>query len=151
LASSTGWSSSAVSCGGWANWTRSHWYLIPVQAAFFAVYGWWLSGYSEQRQGKWIVLAVGGWSVMELIRYHFPVGGMEWGAAGYALSDNLFARQPAAMVGTSGLTVLVVTVAAGLAVLLARRGGRAALWAGAAVVVVMSVSYSWLMFRVSPT
>lgn len=121
--------------------------LIPVQAAFFALYGWWLSGYREQSQGKWTVLAVGGWSVMELIRYHFPVGGMEWGAAGYALSDNLFARQPAAMIGTSGLTILVVVVSAGLALLLARRNGRAALWGGAAAVVVISVSYSWLMFQ----
>jgi apolipoprotein N-acyltransferase len=121
--------------------------LIPVQAAFFAGYGWWLSGYTEQSQGKWMVLAVGGWSVMELIRYHFPVGGMEWGAAGYALSDNLFARQPAAMIGTSGLTVVIVVVAAGLALLLARRGGRAALWGGAAAVVVISVPHSWLMVQ----
>ncbi|HUG08698.1 MAG TPA: apolipoprotein N-acyltransferase [Acidimicrobiia bacterium] len=124
--------------------------LIPVQAVFFAFYAWWLASHGEQGPGKWMVLAVGGWSVMELIRYHFPVGGMEWGAAGYALSDNVFARQPAAVVGTSGLTVLVVLVAAVLAQLVARRAGRAALWAGVGVVLVVFASYAWLMAQDVP-
>lgn len=124
--------------------------LIPVQALFFAFYGWWLAGHGEESPGRWLVLAVGGWSVMELIRYHFPVGGMEWGAAGYALSDNVVARQPAAVVGTSGLTVLVVVVAVVLAHVLARRAGRASLWAGVVVVLVVLASYSWLMTQSVP-
>ena len=92
--------------------------LVPVQALFLAVYGWWLTGFRDDGPGRWLVLAVGSWGVMELIRYHFPVGGLEWGAAGYALSDNDVTRIPAMLVGTSGLTVAVVVVAAGLAMVL---------------------------------
>jgi apolipoprotein N-acyltransferase len=65
---------------------------------------------------------------MELIRYHFPVGGLEWGAAGYAMSDNLVTRLPAAAVGTSGLTVLVVLIAGLLASTLTRRWDHRLLW-----------------------
>lgn len=86
--------------------------LVPVQAAFVAMYGWWLSRYNDRAPGTWLILSAGGWAVMELIRYHFPVGGFEWGAAGYALSDNLVTRLPAAVIGTSGLTILVVLLAA---------------------------------------
>lgn len=89
--------------------------LVPAQAAFLAAYGWWLSRYNGRSAGIWFLLAVGGWGVMELIRYHFPFGGLEWGAAGYALSDLMVTRLPANLVGTSGLTVLT----AGLAVVLA--------------------------------
>ena len=124
--------------------------LIPVQALFYAIYGWWLAGYDRESRGRWLVLAVGGWSVMELIRYHFPVGGMEWGAVGYALSDSVLARQPAAVVGTSGLTVLVVVVSMVLAQLVTRRAGRASLWGGVTVVLVVSASYSWLMVQEVP-
>ncbi|MFZ0013941.1 MAG: hypothetical protein WAL25_07480 [Acidimicrobiia bacterium] len=55
--------------------------LVPVQAFFVAVYGWWLVRFNDSKPAHWITLAVGGWGVMELIRYHFPVGGLEWGAA----------------------------------------------------------------------
>ena len=69
--------------------------LIPTQASFLIAYGWWLSRYSGREPGLWVVLAVGGWGVMELIRYNFPFGGLEWGAAGYALSDAWATRLPA--------------------------------------------------------
>jgi len=124
--------------------------LIPVQALFCAVYAWWLTGHTDEAAGNWLVFAVGGWSVMELIRYHFPVGGMEWGAVGYALSDNVLARQPAAVVGTSGLTVLVVVVAAVAVQVVARRADRGALWAGVVVTLVVSGSYSWLISQDVP-
>lgn len=84
--------------------------LVPVQAAFLALYGWWLARYGDASPGIWLGLAVGGWAVMELVRYHLPVGGLEWGAAGYALSDNVTTRFPAAIIGTSGLTVAVAVV-----------------------------------------
>lgn len=121
--------------------------LVPVQALFHAVFGWWLAGHREESSGRWLILVTGGWAVMELVRYHFPVGGMEWGAAGYALSDSLLARQPAALVGASGLTVLVVLMAAMLAQLATRTAARATLTAGLSVVVVFLGSYGWLMTR----
>lgn len=119
--------------------------LIPVQALFLAVYGWWMVGRREEPSGRWLILASGGWAVMELIRYHFPVGGMEWGAAGYALSDSLLARQPAAVIGASGLTILGVLAGAILAQMATRTATRATLAAGLMGAVVFLGSYGWLM------
>lgn len=103
--------------------------LVPVQALFLAVYGWWLAGKSPGDSLHWFVPAVGGWALMEVIRYRFPVGGQEWGAAGYALSDNLYVRLPASVVGTSGLTVIVVLFAGMLALGLAGRWDSRVRWA----------------------
>ena len=82
--------------------------LVIVQAAYFAAYGWWLARYHDRSHWAWFLLAVGGWALMELIRYRFPVGGFEWGAAGYALSDQAWARALAPVYGTTGVTVLAV-------------------------------------------
>ena len=49
---------------------------------------------------------------MELIRYRFPFHGFEWGATGYALSDQAWARAFAPLYGTTGITVLAVLVVA---------------------------------------
>lgn len=119
--------------------------LVPVQALFLAVYSWWLAGYRDRKPGTWLTLAVGGWAVMELVRYHFPVGGIEWGAAGYALSDSALTRLPAALIGTSGLTIMVALIAAILAQVVTRRAGPATVWAGALVVVVLAAAYAWVM------
>lgn len=54
---------------------------------------------------------------MELIRYRFPVSGFQWGAAGYALSDESWARALAPLYGTSGITVMVPMLAAGVVAL----------------------------------
>lgn len=114
--------------------------LVPVQAAFLAAYGWWLAGHRDRPPGSWLGLAVGGWAVMELVRYHLPVGGLEWGAAGYALSDGLLTRFPAATVGTSGLTLMVV-LSAGTIALAARREWASVLWwAPAAVAALLAIS-----------
>lgn len=94
--------------------------LVPVQAAFIALYGWWLSGYRERPAGPWLAMATGGWAFMELIRYFLPVGGLEWGAVGYALSDQGWMRLGAQLIGTSGWTVTVVALSAAL-VLVVRR------------------------------
>lgn len=102
--------------------------LVPVQAIFPALYGWWLSGRRTDSSPRWLVTAVSGWAVMELVRYRVPVGGQEWGAAGYALSDNFYLRLLAAGVGTTGLTVVVVMLAAMLALVLIRRWEPSLLW-----------------------
>lgn len=102
--------------------------LVPTQASFLAAYGWWLGRYHDRPPTTWWFLAVGGWGVMELIRYNFPFGGLEWGAAGYALSDLPATRFPAWVIGTSGLTVLVALIAATAALALARQWRRRLLW-----------------------
>ena len=88
--------------------------LVIEQTVFFAAYGWWLARYNDRSAGTWFLLAVGGWAFMELIRYRFPVGGFEWGAAGYALSDQAWARAFAPIYGTTGVTVMTVMAAAGV-------------------------------------
>lgn len=111
--------------------------LIPVQASFFAVFGWWLAGHGDKKPSTWLMLAIGGWALMEVIRYHFPVGGLEWGAAGYALSDNLYTRLPAVAVGTSGLTILVVMVAGLIALAITREWQWRLAWSLLVVAVVL--------------
>jgi apolipoprotein N-acyltransferase len=86
--------------------------LVVAFAAFHALYGWWLTKYNNRPPGVWLALAVGGWALMELIRYRFPFHGFEWGAAGYALSDQVWARNYAPIYGTTGVTVLAVLLVA---------------------------------------
>lgn len=117
--------------------------LVLLQGGFFAVYGWWLSRYNDRSPMIWYLLAAGGWGVMELVRYHFPFNGLEWGAAGYALSDQAATRLPAAAIGTSGLTILVVLVA-GLVALLATRQFSWWLLIPLPTLLLMALSVWWL-------
>ncbi len=86
--------------------------LVVAFGGFHSLYGWWLAKYNDRSPGVWLALAVGGWALMELIRYYFPFNGFEWGAVGYALSDQAWARALAPLYGTSGVTVLAVLVVA---------------------------------------
>lgn len=121
--------------------------LIPVQALFPAVFGWWLAGRREAESVRWFLSAVGGWALIEVVRYRFPVGGQEWGGAGYALSDNRYIRLPASVVGTSGLTVIVVLLAAMLALALVRQWDNRIRWAGLVPLAVMVASLPSIMTR----
>lgn len=116
--------------------------LMVVQASFLILYSLWLSGHNEDPPLMWWVYAVGGWALMELIRYRFPVGGLEWGAAGYALSDASWSRAPAATIGTTGLTIVIVMIGAIVALAVTRRlTWRAGLSAGSVIVVVVSIGF----------
>lgn len=119
--------------------------LVPVQALFLAVYGWWLAGRRRAAPVRWFLSAVGGWALMEVFRYRFPVGGQEWGAAGYALSDVLYVRLPASVVGTSGLTVIVVLLAAMLALALTRAWDPTIRWAGLVPILAIAASVPSIM------
>jgi apolipoprotein N-acyltransferase len=91
--------------------------LIPlaiVQSSYFWFFGWWLAGHRDAAPGIWAGYAVAVWSLVELVRYNFPFSGLEWGGAGYALSGLSPVRSAASLIGTSGWTVLIVGVAAGL-------------------------------------
>ena len=76
--------------------------------------------------------ATGIWAALELFRYSIPFNGFEWGAYGYGLADQLWARDLAGWIGVSGLTTSVVFVAGSLVLALERRE-RALLWAPGAV------------------
>jgi apolipoprotein N-acyltransferase len=121
--------------------------LVPAQAAFLVWYGWWLPRYNDRGPGAWLALAVGGWAIVELGRYHFPFGGLEWGAAGYALSDNLYLRLPAASIGTSGLTVLIVMLAGVLALSLTRHWEHRLLWSVSLVFLAMIATVPSIVFH----
>lgn len=90
--------------------------LVFLQAFYSAAFGG-LLAWLGPRLGPsvWWMLASGLWALTEFLRYRMPVGGFEWGALGYALSDTEFARAGAAVIGTSGWTVLAMALAAGLA------------------------------------
>jgi apolipoprotein N-acyltransferase len=85
--------------------------LIVALAVYTSLYAWWVTGYNDLEPGRWLLVYVGGWAVMELFRYRWPLNGLEWGANGYALSDQAWTRFPAGLIGTSGLTILVVAIA----------------------------------------
>lgn len=114
--------------------------LAPLQGLFFGAFGWWLARQKHRSPLAWFGLAVGGWALMELARYRIPFGGMEWGAAGYALSDSAATRYPAAVIGASGLTILVVAVASALALVATRRPDRRLWWVAAAVAAIYGLS-----------
>ncbi len=117
--------------------------LVIVQAGFFALYGWWLAGYHDRPAGTWALLAVGGWALMELVRYRFPVNGFEWGAAGYALSDQAWARALAPLVGTSGITILVVATMAAVVLVATGHRQRWQVWLVVGLVVLGLGTLAW--------
>lgn len=124
---------------GLAFWGGLMWFLLelhwtaltlaPVQAVFTGLFGWWVAGLGHLPGLRWAALATGSWALMELLRYRVPVGGQEWGAAGYALSGYGPVRSLAPLIGTTGITVLVVGLAAmGAAAALGRRPDRSGLF-----------------------
>lgn len=108
--------------------------LVVVQALYPAVFGWMLVrlGRGVGPMFRWLLVA-GLWAAVEFIRYRAPVGGFEWGAWGYALSDFGPVRKSARLIGTSGWTVLIMALAGGLSVLRRRDGEWLAVGLPAAV------------------
>ncbi len=121
--------------------------LVLVQAAFLVGYAYWLSGRGDDPPLVWFTFAVGGWALMEMVRYRFPVGGLEWGAAGYALSDASWSRGPSVTFGTTGLTILVVMIAAWLALLVSSNVS----WPALGLIAVLGVAGYWGYLQVSNT
>jgi apolipoprotein N-acyltransferase len=125
--------------------------LVILQAAYFAAYGWWLARYNDRSPGIWFQLAVGGWALMELLRYRFPIGGFEWGAAGYALSDQAWARTVPPLIGTTGLTVLVVATTATIALVALGERNRWQIWVPAGLLLMAGAAWAWSATASTPT
>ena len=68
------------------------------------------------RPAWWVVGVGASWTLMEAARARGPLSGLEWGQLGVATADSPV-RQAAAVLGTLGLSGLLVAVAASLAVL----------------------------------
>jgi apolipoprotein N-acyltransferase len=86
--------------------------LVFVFGLYPGLYGWLVARAHDG--SPFFAAAVGGWSLLELVRVRFPVGGFEWGLTGYPMGEYRWTREAAAFVGTSGWGVVLMAVAAGL-------------------------------------
>jgi apolipoprotein N-acyltransferase len=103
--------------------------LVGVFSLHFLVFGWLLSKAGKWSPGCWWLAAVGGWALLEVVRVRFPVGGFEWGLAGYPMSEYAWARGAAQWIGTTGWGVVLAAIAAGLVIALEKRRVVTWLWA----------------------
>lgn len=88
--------------------------LTLFMGAFAALYALGVWAFRLWPVGRWWVVAIGGWSLWELVRAHFPFGGFPWGSLGYATAGLPGAIGSVQWIGPSGWSVLTVAVAAGL-------------------------------------
>lgn len=95
--------------------------LTVLMATFCGLYGLGLGRVRSWPPAQFLVVAVGGWAAMELIRSRFPLGGFPWGMLGYAGGGLAPARAATQFIGVTGWSVLMVAVGAGLALALERR------------------------------
>lgn len=95
--------------------------LVVVFGAYFGLFGWLLGRARAWPALQWWIAAVGGWALMEAIRVRFPVGGFEWGLAGYSIAPYSWARGAAQWVGVSGWSVGLVALAAGAVLAIEQR------------------------------
>lgn len=101
---------------------------VVVLSLWPALYAVFLSRAVELSAARWFVRAVGGWAFMEWLRVRWPLGGLEWGMSGYALSAWSPPRSAARWIGASGWTVMVTAVAAALVLLTIRHYRRGRSW-----------------------
>jgi apolipoprotein N-acyltransferase len=102
--------------------------LVGVFSLHFLLYGWLLGKTRKWSPGCWWVAAVGGWALLEVVRVRFPVGGFEWGLAGYPMSEYAWARGAAQWIGTTGWGVVLAATAAGVVVATEKRRVVGWLW-----------------------
>jgi apolipoprotein N-acyltransferase len=88
------------------------WYALAgavlVQALFFSAFFYLLRRISRGHPLSFAPAAGGVWAVLESLRGAFPFGGFPWATLGSSLHDVPSARRLASIVGTSGLSVLLV-------------------------------------------
>lgn len=88
------------------------WYALAgavlVQALFFSAFFYLLRRISGGHPLSFAPAAGGVWAVLEWLRGAFPFGGFPWATLGSSLHDVPAARRLASIVGTSGLSVLLV-------------------------------------------
>ncbi len=94
--------------------------LVIALAATWAVAGFLVAGVrSRGVRSPWVIPAV--WSLVELGRQRWPLGGNTWGEIGYSLHSVPAARSFAALAGTTGIGFVIVSVNAWLSEAWARR------------------------------
>lgn len=113
--------------------------LWLVQSVFTTLFGWWVWHARSHEGFRWVVVVTGGWALMEAVRTRFPLGGFEWGVVGYTMGDHAFTRDATQWIGTSGWSVVVVAVAAGLVAVI-RWGHLTSVILAVALVVVLGLA-----------
>lgn len=94
--------------------------LAGSQALFSAIPGA-LAGSASRGRLAWVTVTAGSWTLAEAARARWPLGGFEWGQLAQSAVD-LPVRAAAAVIGSVGLSGLLVAVAA--AVVVATERGR---------------------------
>lgn len=84
---------------------------------------------------KLVLIVSATWTAMEFARERVLFGGLNWGAPGYSLGEWAWLRSSAQWIGTSGLSVLAVSLAASVMVLAVRRDYRPVVWVGSAALI----------------
>lgn len=88
--------------------------VIVLMGTYTAVYAFVIWAFRLWTPWRWWLVATGGWTLMEFVRGRFPFGGFPWGDIGYPAAGLPGALGSVQWVGPSGWTVLVISVAAGL-------------------------------------
>lgn len=112
--------------------------LVAVFGAYFGLYGWLMGRVRAWPATHWWIAAVGGWALMEAIRVRFPVGGFEWGLAGYSVASYSWPRGAAQWIGVSGWSVVLVALAAGAVLAIDERRFRIEAIAPAVVLLMLT-------------
>jgi apolipoprotein N-acyltransferase len=70
---------------------------------------------------RWWIVVGGAWASWEFLRARWPFGGFPWGSTGYPIGTMSWPRGSAQWIGSSGWSVVVVAVAAGIVLLVTDR------------------------------
>ena len=109
-------------------------------AATAAAYGLLVWAFRMWPPGRWFLIAVGGWTLLEFVRSTFPFGGFPWGSLGVAAGGVPGVIGSVQWVGPSGWSVLAVAVSAGLVLVIEDRAAWRLLVDPAVVVVMLTTA-----------
>ncbi|NND02916.1 MAG: apolipoprotein N-acyltransferase [Acidimicrobiia bacterium] len=112
--------------------------LVVWLSATSALFGLLVWAFRTWPNGRWFLIAVGGWTALEFLRATFPFGGFPWGQLGTAAAGVPGVIGSVQWVGPSGWTVLAVAVSAGIVLVLEDPGAWRLVVDPAVVVVVLT-------------
>lgn len=98
--------------------------LLLLEAAFLGVYAGLLHRGRALPDWHWWAAAAGGWGLMEFVRERYPLGGFAWGMLGYPAGAYTITRDATGWIGTSGWSIVMAGLAAGLVLVVERRSWR---------------------------
>ena len=114
--------------------------LILALAAFSVFYALLVHSARSWPPGAWWVMAVGGWALIEFARARIPFGGFPWGSLGYPVGEYQWPRAATQFIGTTGWSVVIIGVAAGLTLFVTdQRRPAAWVWPPVAVVLLLTL------------